>query len=214
MASAAEQARTQLEGDFFLQEALARNIVNVRELARWLKDNRGIDGTVDAIAQGLYEFDHEDRPDAIGQALETLRRTDLSHRTGLAALVVETNGRTSQRLSRLIGRVDVGSKETLRFVPGEDTITFVIEAGQLDEATRIFGEDAIVDVDSDLHELRLKTPQEDPSPPGLLDLALTALTIRGIETRFVTTGYREHFIPVKPEESEEAIRVLRRLKTG
>lgn len=212
MGSAAEQARKQLEGDFFLQEALARDIVNRRELARWLKTNRDLEGTVDAIAQGLYDFEDEDRADAVGAALSTLARTDLNHRTGLAAAVVETNGHTSQRLSRLVGRVDVGSKETLRFVPGEDSISIVLEARALEDAREIFGEDVFLETVDDLHEVRLKTPGNQPSPPGLLDLTLTALTLRGIETQFVTSGYREHFIPVRPHDSQEAVHVLKQLK--
>lgn len=212
MSSAAEEARKQLEGDFFLREALARGIVNVRDLARWLKDNRGLEGTVDAIAQGLYEFEDRERTDAVSAALDVLKETDLDHRTGLAALVVETNGHTSQRLSRLVGRIDVASKEVLRFVPGEDTISLVLEGKWLDQARNIFGEEAEIEVFEDLHEVRLKMPGDAPHPHGLPDVALTALSLRSIETRFVTSGYRELFVPVEADRGEEAVRVLRQLK--
>lgn len=209
MASAAEQAREELRKDFILQVSLERGIVNGKDAARYLRDKRGVKGSIDAISQEVYKFNPDPDSGSVGRGFEAFRRSKKEHRTGLSSLIVKRNGQTQQRLSRLIGAVSVASQEVLRFIPDTKAIGIVLPSSKLSDAKSIFKEENHVRVKESLDEVRILPKEGDRRTPGVLDAALTILTIRGIRPWLVTSAYYEHFIPVDSDEGEEALEILK-----
>lgn len=212
MVSAAEQTREALRADFILQEVIAREIVSPRKVARYLREHRGVEGTLDAIAQAIYDLELEPHSDAVGAALELLGESSVELRQNLAAIVVESNGHAAQRISRLMGRVATGSNETLRVFSEQDTLTFVLDSQHLPDAKKIFEESGIVDTVEDLNAVTIGPLSDDLASSKLLDLALTTLTLQGIIPRFVNSGYSEHSIPVPAEEGQKAFQAIKQLR--
>lgn len=201
-----------LEEDVLLHDALSRHeVVNARGLARWLMENKGIQGTEDNIASAIRDFDPGASHGLLQRAKSALEGAVAIRRDGRCALVVETNGTTLQQLSRLLGRMDPARRNPFHLIAGEHTLTLVLGKGHLDEARNIVGEEYVEQTFTGLTEVGFQTEESVEETSCLHAIILNALTVRGIDWRFSVEGHHERFILLSNTDAEDAFRLVERL---
>lgn len=212
MSSAAEQARRQVEADFFLQETLARGITNVKGLARWLKENRGLEGSVEAIATGIYDFDAGTRPRLLQDAVESLGRANLNHEGERSAIGVTRLPSESRGLPRVLRRLVPEDPRVLRFFCGEKETVVIVHSSLFTRLEADIEDSAIVETYPRIDDLHLITEDGGPISSTMVKYVTASLRLKGIDILFETSGLGEHIISVDSYQGIEAADIIRQLK--
>ncbi len=207
MPSIKEAVHTAIDQDIYLQEGLARDILNKSAAARWLIKRRGIEGSFETVCDAVeaYEPDRSHSQRAPWTATEELR----IHQTKYVdALVVERTQGSFRSLARLFDDGSLAYQETYRIIPSRGRILIIIDSSKRDRVVEALGAEVLTKQVPDLFQIAIQ-PRDGPQPGATaLSSLVLALANRGVEVSYVATGATEHFLLVPKEQEGEAMDVL------
>lgn len=208
MSSASDAVFEVVDRDVFIQEALARDIVNFYALATWLKKNHGLDGTQDAIAKVLRRYADETTRGHQDAAWKALSVTTI-HPAGRRCGIVLRRGATLEgRLEQLLSVVGAESEGPLRLVTTKDTVLVIVDEEVRDKAIEALGATHVVGTPKTLFEIAMVAAGEAAPRSGLLALAVSALNARAIKVAYAMNGSTQQLLFVAPEEQGRAFEAL------
>lgn len=207
MGEISDAVRRCIEDDVFLQEALARGIATYREVARWLQENRGVEGEVSSVAAAVQRHAPEEGSEAMARAWEALDGARVDRQAGLGAASFPLSEKSFRGLRRLLDLVDPSRGASFRVLHDDGSMTLILDGSHLLEAEETIGDEIDATVD-DLVEVRIVPEDEDQLPASVLTLALGCLAVNGVEARFSQAGPRFHSIFVEEEDGREAFGLL------
>lgn len=202
MPSIARQVHDVLQADVFLLEALARGIVGYRNLARWLKTEKGIDAAEETIVSAIRRFDPE-RPWNISPAKALLEEAHVHIRTAVTAFVLSRSPLHEQG-DALVSALNSEESTRARILQAAGRTTLIVDDRRVDQTRRWLSPDLIEDEFEDVAEVELVAPLRGVQTPGVLGLVFTALSVRGVNVRFAVSGYPDQLIVVSEEDVLEA----------
>lgn len=213
MDSIVEQTRQEIKRDAIVQEALARGIVNKKALASWLKQHRGVDGSLDTIAKSIARWQprNQDARDqeAAWRLLEQAYVNEYGPATGL---VFQEAPRLRERIATLYREIPLWEQELLLTVPSERTVSVLFEPEHRSLVERTLGADHIQRTHEGLYALSvaLHDPPEGSGPglASLLELLAPALRGVSIEVPFVANSASELFLFVHRRDHADAYQLL------
>lgn len=209
--STTEQVHRVIDRDVFLQEALARDVVKLRALARWLEANRDVEGTIEGIVSAIQRYQHPGGGETLDAARSVLGRMRVQAQPGKTVTVVPRNAKARKRLEKVLDAVDVSAGHTLRIVPDDRTMAIVVDEDNASAVEESLGPDLVEATISGLVDLVIEAPEEGVDTPGVLGIAFSALSLRGINVPFVMSGYPQQFLMVAEDDYVEALNVLTNL---
>lgn len=195
MGEISDAVRRCIAEDVFLQEALARGIATYRDVARWLQDNRGVEGEVSSIAAAVQRHAPEEGSQAMAEAWEALQGSRADRQAGLAAVSFPLSGKSFQGLRQLLDSVDPSRGASFRVLHDTGSMTLILDASRLPEAEETIGDDP-EDTADDLVELRIVPDDVETLPASASTLALGCLAVNGVQARFsqTTPGFLSIFV--------------------
>lgn len=208
MSTTTEHVHEILDRDVFLQEVLARDVVRLRALARWLQSNHGVEGNVGAIVSAIQRYEQPAGGGSLDEARSLLEQMRVQADPGKTVLVVQRNAKTRKRLDKVLEHVDVSAGHTLRVVPADRTMTIVVDDHNAPAVEDELGVALVKETVEDLVDLVIEAPKEGVDTPGVLGIAFSALSLRGINVPFMMSGYPQQFLMVDEEDYVEALNVL------
>lgn len=192
MPSVAQQVQEILEDDMFLLEALARDIVNYRGLARWIKAKAGLKAGEETIVSAVRRFKPRDSWD-VRPARRVLSGAHVNTRSGVTALVLARGG-VCDRIESLLEAGDARTRARVRTVQTGGRLVLVVEDRSLETIKEALGS-GLVDVEvPDLAELEIVASEDAVGTPGVMGMLFSALGARDVSVRFAMSGYPEQLI--------------------
>lgn len=206
----AEVVRAHLEEDLVLREALRRDIVNQRGVARWLVSEAGLEGSQDAVLSALRRVADEPGESPLSTAYDLIARAHLDLRSRVCILVLPKEG-AHETVAGLLDVVDYNQGEILRILHGRRHVKVLIDRANLTEALSMVGRDAVQRRHDDLTEVKVGLEAEKVETPGTLGLMATTLALADINIVDFFAGTEEEVFLVDADDAMPAYRALHRL---
>lgn len=187
MASTAEQVRRCIDEDVFLQELLARGIVNYSKLARWLQENRGLEADETNIAQAVPRNAPASGSQAMARAWASLQGSRIDHHGGLASLELDLTQSTLEALPSLMEAAEPARGGSFRILHDGRSMTLILGEDTLAQATEnLLGEEAPGETVEDLAEVKIVPEDGEDLHPAVVSLTVAYLATKGIEVCYTT----------------------------
>lgn len=199
--TAVELVKRYLATDTVLADALARNVLRLRQTARWLLAEEGWDATEDAVTSALRRYAdlHPKSPVAPVQAMLPETKVDL--RTGLALVTIPRNWEALQEVYEVF--TGLRPLDIVGLSPGRKRTTILVEAFNVDKLREALPRGAIRGISQPVTILRLRLP-ERPSAIHVVPYFMTLLHHREIEVLDILTSVPESTILVPGSDTAEA----------
>lgn len=195
-----------MDRDMFLAEALSREIVNYRALARWLRREHGLTGAVETIVSALRRYKSRGGWD-LRSAREVLADAHVNTRSGTCTLVLP-QAPGMEDLYRLVSQDAAEGVGRIRVIQTENLVTVIVGQRDLDGILQALGEGLPEEITTDLSELEIITPASAAGMPGVQALIAGALAARGVPVSFSVGGHREQLILVAREDALPAFEAI------
>lgn len=190
MGGVARDVIAYLETDPVVSEALARGVVNLRALSRWLIETQGWKASESAVLSALRRHSGSVvRSGSLDEARALLRKARVTTKTGICVLTVPRTREMQRRLAGLFEVIDYSKGETLRIVQGEPAVMVIIDEENLARVEHALGPGPH-GVERGLTELTVFLPEESHWVRGVEAVLSTTLAIRGINLLHAGTAIR------------------------
>jgi hypothetical protein len=211
----ATQVHAYLDHDHAARDMLARGVVNVRQLARWIIKNQGWDVAEHAVASACRRYDNTRPAHAVfSRARLALRQAHINTRAHLASAALQNSPQVQRRLAELFKIVDLSKGEKLRIVSNEQGFKVHLDEANLGKLIALVGKESILATNFSLTEIALVVRPENRDTPGILGVVYTALGAHGINVEEVVEGIAQHMILVRDADSLLAYQSLTALTRG
>lgn len=197
-----------IEQDSALAEVLARGVVNLRALARWLIRTNHWAATEDAVLSALRRYVASSRKESsVEQARALLSRAHLNTRSRVCLVTLPKSKGVQQAVGSLITSLDYSKGEILRLIQTERGIKVLIDETNLPKLQRAVGA-SVQSVEHNLTELNVVVSEETMQTPGVLALIFGAIASRGINVVESVSGLPEHLVFVAEKDAMDAYDAL------
>lgn len=203
-----------LDSDDAAREMLAREVVNLRALARWLIDTHGWEVSEEAVVSALRRYDRLPAETATEQQA-LLGEAQLRSRSDQCAISVPRASSPRQRLVDVIDALGDTAGSRVRLLEGETRTTIIVDRTHLETVLDALGPDTAEVISDDLTELHVAYPQpEGEATPGIVGRLATILAIRDVEPAYTYAAGGEVFLLVHEGDSLRAYQALRCICSG
>jgi hypothetical protein len=170
-----------IERDGAISNDLARRLLNVRSLARYMQEEarrEGQDLSLEAIIGAIRRYPIGERRIAhqnIGKLLGKL-----TVRNMIVDVVILNDPEITAALGKFASMIDYSLGETFRLVSGVESIRVVIDEKNLDKMKRIIPRKNIPKIQTGLAEIIVSLHEVADVTPGVVSTVTTELTMNGI----------------------------------
>lgn len=201
MSTVAEMVDQRLSRDGVLREALRRDVVNLRALARWLIATYDWDASEEAVLSALRRRTEDLGPDPLADARRVYSQAHLNLRSQVALVILVKDPRVEGQLAEVVDAVDYGMGETLRVIRSQRAIKLITDETNLDPVLDLLAEDLVDEVLRGVAEIEAIHPPASLRTPGMLALLTEALAYQEINILELVTGVTEHLVVVAEDDA-------------
>lgn len=173
--TAGEIVRDVIQRDAVIRNGLARGLVNVRALARYIQVTTREDTTFEALVGAIRRYPVKEA------AVDRQLMGEAITRLGMKNKIVEVVVRNEPEIPILLGKfsqmVDYGRGETLSIVSSEEDVIVVVDSSNLDKLLKIIPKKNVFSV---VRSLATVSVNYKIHPPGFLATMCTEIAIDGI----------------------------------
>lgn len=193
-----------------VRHGLERGLINVRALARSIREAAGGGASFDAILGALRRYP---LPAAAAKRREVGRAiTKLSLKNRVAVLSVRNRPENLLVIARFAGDLGPARSETFRMVTGPDTISVTADSKHAERLEAKLPRHDVARRLEDLVELIVETGPEIDTVPGALAGITTELAMADVNlVQLATMGPGRMLLLVREADATAAYRALERL---
>lgn len=203
-----------LDADGPAREMLARDVVNVRALARWLQDLLDLDASEEGIVSAIRRYPRVPDESTFQRAREVIAGAHMHSRSNVCAFSLPRTAETHTRLADLFDHVNPDRGELLRVIEGVEATKVIVGGSKAKAVRRTLHPSNVRDERSGLAEYALIPPERAQHTPGVLALVHSTVASRGINVVDSASGGNELLLFVDEDDSLPTYRTLDRLCSG
>lgn len=207
MGSGRDAVHKAIEDDVFLQEAIARGIVNASALGRWLLQNRELTTSREAIAQHVRELQKQTQPSLLKKTCTDIASAKIRSVSGRALVRLSREPEAGDRLTSLIHELNLAHDADLWLLTGRTEITLVLPEEGLASLRAALGDRWVEEVLGGLTEIHI-----GPTPQGSgvhqLVTALKALIASDVHVFQTNAGASGVRVLVAEAQRLSALRIV------
>ena len=182
MASVNTEVWKVLAEDLSVQKDMRRELINVRALARYLIQKKGITGSIDAVISAIRRFEAESDLAKQAQEVEVVfENAIITTKSNIASMTL------SDRQFKIIATDFLGDKklkENFRLLKSKENIRIFLNQKDFEEKKKLFAGKDLRYVDLDLAEMRIEFPKDAHEAVGILsriglEMALSNVCVYG-----------------------------------
>lgn len=205
-----ELVRETIERDGVVRLGLARGLINVRALARSIREEAGAEASLDAILGAIRRYPlpvTAARRREVGKAI-----AKLSLRNRIAVISVRNKPENLLTIARFAGEAGPERTETFRLVAGPETISVTIDSKHVDRLEAKLPRHEVLRRLDDLAELAIEMIPAADEVPGALSAITTELALADVNVvQLSTMGPGRILALFREKDVTEAYRTLERL---
>ncbi len=170
-----------IERDGAIRNDLARGLVNVRSLARYIQEaarREGQESSLEAIIGAIRRFPIEQQWVTQRNIGELIGK--LTVRNKIVDVVILNDPEITAALGKFASMIDYSVGETFRLVSGVESIRVVIDEKNLDKMKSIIPRKNIPKISTGLAEIIVSLHHEAEMTPGVVSTVTTELALNGI----------------------------------
>jgi len=209
--SVSKAVREQVDGDSLLQEALARDIVNISAVARSLrpalKSRVGKEVSEQAIITSLKRIKGVYGRRTLGY-LKVLANSTIDVKTDLAKISVTANAKTASKIRSL---AFTSYDSFIQISSSPHAYTLVFEQALYGSVREEFDEGSIMEAKTDLAALILHSPEEIVETPGCVAAIYNQIARAGINIEDTLSNHTDTIIVVSMDDAVRAFTALTNL---
>jgi len=199
-----------IDHDAAIRKDLARGLINVRALARFVQLLLGPSASLDAIISAIHryrgflreELKEESRVNAL------LGRTRLNLRNKVVDITLTNEARVQAKLAELVRLIDFAKGEILRVVQGVESIKLIVDEKNLEKVLESFNKAEVISILRDLSEIIASFPKEAEKTPGIVAKIATELSLNDINLTEILSCAPELILVVSEKEGLRAYQVI------
>lgn len=210
--TASEIVREVIERDGVIKHGLARGLINVRALARYIQDSThekvSFEAVVSAVRRYPVKRSAETRV-AIGRMI-----TKLAMKNKMVAVALRIQTDIPMELARFSSEVDYARGDTLRIVSGPEVVTVIIDSKNLDKLTSIIPKKNVLAITRNLAEIVVYHSDSIVKRPGNVAAITSELAMNDVNMLDCAATYGpppQITIAVEEKDALRAYRSLERL---
>ncbi len=170
-----------IESDGAIRSGMARGLVNVRALARYIQEEARRDGeelSLEAIIGSIRRYPVEQRWSSQRDLGKLFRK--LTMRNKIVDVAILNDPEITAALGKFASMIDYSRGETFRLVSGVEAIRVVIDEKNLDRMKTIIPKKNIPKISTGLAEIIVSMHEAAGTTPGVVSTVTTELAMHGI----------------------------------
>jgi len=207
-----------IQRDGAIRNDLARGLLNIRALARYIQEEARRDGeelSIEALIGAIRRYDVRGRMEAHQGAGMLLKK--LTMRNKIVDVAILNDPEITAALAKFASTIDYSLGETFRLVSGVESIRVVIDEKNLDKMKSIIPKKNIPKISTGLAEIIVSMSEVADKTPGVVSEVTTELAMNGINMIEFMSCVPELIIVVDEKDalrSYDAIEKLTRPSAG
>ena len=206
-----EAVKTIIERDAVLKNGLARDLINIRALARYIQVEINDGSSLEAIVSTIRRLpveEHAIRYQKIGKLI-----LSLSMKNKIADVAIINDPKIPLAMGKISGEIDYGRGETFRIVAGKDVVKVIIDEKNLSKVTNLIPKQSLRDITENLTEIIVTLDKAAEKIPGVLAAVANEIAICGINIVEFLTCVPELILVIDEKDGLKSYETLQRLST-
>ncbi len=199
-----------IQSDLAVQKDLARKIINMRALAKYLIKKYGLTFSLDGVISAIRRFQgQEDFKEDEESLLHIFKESVVSTRNNVASITVSMGAK--EFFSKMCA---LTNHFNFRLAIGENKIKLIVDNLELDKAKKMFSQEEVQKVEEGLSEITVKVSETALQTKGVLARISSELALANINISEIVICPPEFFIYVKQKDIVKAHDSILRLIQG
>jgi len=176
--TSSEIVRQIIETDGVIKYGMARGLINIRALARYIQVETGGATTFEAIVSAIRRYPIKETSEkrmAIGRMI-----TKLSMKNKMVNVAIRNDSEAPLAFARFAGEIDYARGETLRVVSGPEAVTLLMDSKNLDKLTSTIPKKSIIMIIRNLAEIIVYHSEAIVRRPGNVAAVTTELAMNDV----------------------------------
>jgi hypothetical protein len=201
----------------FLEEALARGLINLSALAREIKPEIEKElmkkATEGAIVMALKRLSAKIKQVQKKEVHWFASSPDLMVRSNLTEITIANSSTMLQKLRKLLEQIRFNENYFLTITQGIYETTIIVSKNLEDKLKKIFAGEKIISKFENLSSITIQLPEGSTRIPGIYSFILKALAWEAINLVEVVSTCNEFTMILESANSDRAFSILKRLFT-
>jgi hypothetical protein len=204
-----------IDTDISIKKDLARGLINIRSLARYIKETQKINVSLDAIISAIrrYEKSPEKKEEAYS-VYNVLKQARIATRTKMSSLLLKRTDEVKTKLGRPDKLIDFQGHETIRVLEGSQALTLVFDRRNFEKIKSIFSKKVILEENREVGMIEINYPRILKKTPGVFSITYNELAENNISVIDSLMSPNEHIIIVEEEKLLRAFELIYNLCKG
>jgi predicted regulator of amino acid metabolism with ACT domain len=207
--AASDVVRRVIERDAVIRNGLARGLINIRALARYVQVETKNEMSLEAIISAVRRHPVRESAARYKEIGGLLQRLTMKNRIVDVAIINDSG--IPVALGKFSGEIDFARGETFRIVAGVETVRVVIDERNLDKLREVIPQKSIKSITNHLAEIIASLSEASETTPGVLSTFATELAINDINIIEFMSCVPELIIVVKEKDALKSYESLERL---
>jgi len=199
-----------IESDAAIRKDLARGLINIRALARFVQLILGPSVSLDAIISTIRryrgflreELKEESRVNSL------LSRARLNLRNKVIDITLTNEPKVQAKLAELARLIDFAKGEILRVVQGVESVKVIVDEKNFEKVLESFNKAEVASIHRGLSEIIASFPKEAEKTPGIVAKIATELSLNDINLTEILSCTPELILVVSEKEGLRAYQAI------
>jgi len=195
--------------DISMKKDLARDIINVRALAKHIIETQHMTASLDAVISSIRRYQHSPQKKEEDLSIYSLlKQARISIRTKMAGLLLKRTDEVKAILGRPDKILGYLEHEIVRVIEGKETLILIFDQKNFDKISNIFPKKVIIKAKKHIGMVEINYPLTLEKTPGVFNIISSELAENNISIMDAVITSNEHIIVVKEDDLLKAFEVL------
>ena len=198
-----------MEGDPIIRNGMARGLINVRALARYIQVATHEEVTFEALVSAVRRYPIKDTFQKWKDKGRLI--TKLGMKNKIVEVAIRNDPEVPALLAKFSSEVDYGRGDTLSIVSSSQEVIVVVDSSNLEKLLGIIPRRNVKSIDHDLATVVVHYKTPVVATPGILAAICTEIAIEGISIRDLIETLSDSTFLVAEEDALRAYGAVKRL---
>lgn len=212
MLTITDKVKTHLDNNFVIRKALAKNIISLRALSRYLCNILELDQkNIHAVMSAIRRYKKEDKTKRDKELKNVFAKLTTKTRSNIIDICIAKNKINQENLNKFNSKIDIEKGDILRVIQAEQGIRVIIDEKNLNLFYDIFGK-KYLSLEKDLTEINIQFTKEAAKVKGIVSLITSSLSSEDINLIEIMSSAPELLILIKNQDLLKSLQVINSIK--
>jgi aspartokinase len=194
-----------------IKRLMSQDLVNTTALARYLINNKKVEGTLDAVSSAIRRYELDRYDDLFDTANKIVSFGEISTRSKLANIAVIKDAEIQEILPKIFSIIYYNRGDVLRIIQADEAIKILVNEKNLEKVKEMFPKKKIIKIDRNLAEINMHLHPKAVNTPGIIAVISNELAMSDINVMETMSCVPELLMFVKERDILKAYNVLYQL---